>query len=97
MALTSSQDIPEKPKVSEPWTIRRLFSFSGIAKSFTKIFVNPLDVLLGYLVFILGIAELIGRDTSWFLWVFAILILAASIFERHTGTLTDTKKQKHGK
>ena len=93
MALTSHQDIPEKPKVAEPWTFRRLFPFSGVATSLTKVFASPLDVLLGYLVFIIGIAELTGRDTSWFLWVLTVLILVSSILERHIGILSDSKKE----
>ncbi len=94
MALTSHQDIPEKPKVNEPWTFRRLFPLAGVASSLTKSFTSPLDVLLGYLVFVLGLAELLGREVSWFLWVFSILILAANIFERHTGILSDNKTSK---
>lgn len=99
MALTSHQDIPAKPKANEPWTFRRLFPFAGAATSLTKVFTSPLDVLLGYLVFIIGLAELMGRDVSWFMWVFIILILAADVFERHTGILSDTKtiKKEDGK
>lgn len=88
MSLTSMQDIPNKPEVREPWTFRRLFSFGAIT-TLAKVFSNPFDVLLGYLVFILGIAELFGRRVSWFMWVFTILILLADILERHIELLTN--------
>jgi hypothetical protein len=97
MALTAQQNIPEKPIVSEPWTFRRLFPFAGAVTTLSKVFINPFDVLLGYLVFILGAAELLGRHVSWFFWVFAILILAADIFERHTGIPSDTKPEEKPK
>ena len=97
MALTNQQDIPNKPEVREPWTFKRLFPFSGAVTSFAKVFVNPFDVLLGYLVFVLGIAELLGRHTSWFFWALTVLILIADIIERRTGILSDTKKEEKPK
>lgn len=94
MALTSEQNIPSKPEVHEPWTFRRLFTFAGAVTALTKSFVNPLDVLLGYLVFILGISELIGNRVSWFFWVLTLLILLCCVLERHTGLLSDAKKEE---
>ena len=94
MALTEYQDIPKKPEVKEPWTIKRLLPFASVTSSIAKVFASPLDILLGYLVFILGIAELIGRNVSWFIWVFTVLILAADIFERRISTQLDIKKEK---
>jgi hypothetical protein len=91
MGVASQQDIPNRPEVSEPWTIKRLFPFSGTVTTIAKVFVNPLDVFLAYLVFVLGIAELLGREVSLFMWLLTILILAADIFERQTGKLTDSK------
>lgn len=88
MALTEKQDIPNKPEVREPWTFKRLFPFSGAVSSIAKAFGNPFDVLLGYLVFIIGIAELIGRRVSWFFLALTVLILVADVFERH-GFLLD--------
>jgi len=91
MTLTSQQNIPEKPKASEPWTLKRLFPFSAMLTPLAKTFVNPLDVLLGYLVLIVGLAELLGRNISWFFWVFIILILTADIYERHFVSPAETK------
>ncbi len=81
MALTAQQDIPKRPEEKSEWTFRRLFSF-GAVSTLAKTFVNPFDVVLGYLVFIAGIAELFGRHVSWFYWVFTIAVLAASVWER---------------
>lgn len=97
MALTANQDIPKKQEVKESWTVRSLFPFSGIAKSLTKSFHNPFDVLLGYLVLILGISELIGRDISLFFWILTISILVADIFERRSGILTNSKEVNNKK
>lgn len=96
MALTNQQNIPDKPVVREPWTFRRLFSF-GAVTTLAKVFVNPFDILLGYLVLILGIAELAGRQVSWFLWAFTILILISDILERHMGTSSNTKPEEKSK
>lgn len=82
MAIASEQNIPEKPVASEPWTVKRLFSFGAIT-TLAKVFVNPFDILLGFIVFFIGLAELLNRHVSLGLYLLAILILAASIFERH--------------
>ncbi len=93
MALTNEQDIPEKPKVKEPWTKRRLFPFAGGISSLTKIFVNPFDVMLGYLVFILGAVELFGRHVSWAFWLFTILILFISFIEKYRKEVVDSNEK----
>lgn len=93
MALTSQQTIPEKPKQPEqPWTIKRLFPLAAMA-SITKVFKNPYDVLLGYLVLILGISELLGRHTSWYAWAFTFFLLFAS-FSEGTPIDVNTKEEK---
>ena len=97
MGMTSQQNIPNKPATEEPWTFKRLLSFGAITTTLTKIFINPFDVLLGYLIFILGIVELIGKQTSWFLWGFVVLLLFVDLFERHTGIPLDTKINKKAK
>jgi len=83
MALTSQQDIPEKPKPSEPWTFRRLFPLSGAVTTLAKVFVNPFDVMLGYLILLIGIAELINRDVSPYFYILTGLIILVDVFERH--------------
>lgn len=93
MALTNEQKIPDKPKQpDQPWTFKRLFPLSAIT-SITKVFKNPYDVLLGYLVLILGIAELLGRHTSWYAWVFAFLLLFASFTEGQPADVKEEKKE----
>ena len=96
MGLAQNQEVPNKPEVREPWTIKRLFSF-GAVTTLAKVFVNPLDILFGYLVFILGIAELFGRQVSWFIWAFTVMMLIAIVFERHFGTPTNIKKEEKTK
>lgn len=92
MALTSEQNIPDKPKEKpEPWTFRRLFPFMGAVTNLAKIFVNPFDVLLGYLVVILSIAELLGRSISWPMWILTGLIFLAAIVERYGKIIIELK------
>ncbi len=93
MGLAEKHDIPTKPVAAEPWTFKRLFPFSGAVTNIAKVFVNPLDVLLGYLVIMLGIAELIGRHVSWQFWVLTLLILGATVFQRYTG-IPSAKEEK---
>lgn len=97
MALTSQQDIPDKPKTSEPWTIRRLFPFQNAVSALTKTFSSPFDALLGFLVLTLGIAELLGKRVSWTFYGFAVLILIANMFERWVSISSDIKTIKNEK
>ena len=94
MALTEQQDIPKKPVVAEPWTFKRLFPFSGAVSAITKVFVNPFDVLLGFIILVIGLVELFGRHVSWGFYILAILILAAALFERHVNLLFDVKPEE---
>ena len=82
MGLTSQQDIPDKPQARDPWTFRRLFSIAAAVTALAKVFVNPLDILLGYLVIVAGVAELIGRQLSPIFWVFIFLIFLGTLWER---------------
>ena len=93
MGIAADHELPNKPQQEEKWSFRRLFPLSGVVNSFTKSFSNPFDVLLGYLVLILGIAEIIGRKVSWMMWVFAVLILLADLLERHKMELSEPKKK----
>jgi hypothetical protein len=94
MGIASRQEVPNKPEEKAEWTFKRLFPLGGAVSLVAKTFTNPFDILLGYLVLILGIAELMGRQVSWFLWVFTVLILASDVLERYTGIPLDTKKEK---
>lgn len=93
MALTNQQDIPSKPEVREPWTFKRLFPFVAAVTSFTKVFVNPFDILLGYLVVVLSIAELLSIHVSGLIWTFAVLLLTADLLERNIGSLSKPKEE----
>jgi len=84
MPLTSEQNIPDKPKEkSEPWTFRRLFPFSSAITTLSKAFASPFDILLGYLMIVLSIAELIGRNVSWTMWILTALIFFAVVAEHY--------------
>jgi len=81
MAITNQQDIPERPVVSEPWTFKRLLPLN-LVSALSKTFVNSFDVLLGFIVLVFGVAILIESQIPWGMWVLAVLILGADIFER---------------
>jgi hypothetical protein len=83
MGIAGQQDIPQKKAAEEPWTFKRLFPFGGATTSLAQVFIRPFDILLGYLILIIGFVELLGRHVSWMFWAFTILILCASILERH--------------
>lgn len=94
MGLTSGQDIPEKKIEHEPWSFKRLFPFIGATTALTKAFTNPFDLLLGYLVFIIGITELIGGQISFDISVITILVLGAAFFERHIDIISKKEPEK---
>jgi hypothetical protein len=80
MALTEAQDIPQKPKPSEPWMFKKLLNLAGVSSFLAKSSFNIFDILLGYLVFVVGISELFGRRTSWSLLVLVVIMLTADIY-----------------
>jgi hypothetical protein len=92
MALTSQQNIPKQPEVKEPWTFRRLFPLSSIG-AISKMFVSPLEALLGYVVFIVGIAILAGRDVPVLFYGLSACLLGAVVYERLTRPV-ETKSKK---
>lgn len=96
MGLTANQNIEKKPEEKSEWTFRRLFPLGAIS-SLSKVFVNPFDVLLGYLVVVLGIAVLAGRHIEWMFWVLTILILFADLISRRTEVVPEVKPSKKTK
>lgn len=83
MALTQDQDLPLKPQPEkEGWTYRRLFPMKATVSAIAKAFVSPLEVLLAYVVFIIGIAVLIGRVVPVLCYILAILLIIAVAVER---------------
>lgn len=95
MALTSEQNIPEKPKEKDqPWTFRRLFPFAAMTSAFAKTFITPFEVLLGFNLLIIGVVELVGRHVSWGFYLIAILLLGAAIFERHADLIKPKPETK---
>jgi len=92
MGIANQQDIPNKLETREPWTFKRLFSF-GAVTTLAKVFVNPFDVLLGFIILVIGLVELLNRHVSWGFYIIAILILIASVFERHIGLFNNNFKK----
>lgn len=97
MGIAEKQDIPQRKVAEDGWTFRKLFSSSTVTETLAKVFVNPFEVLLGFLVFIIGVVELLGRHVSWPLWVFTIIILSAGMFERHNSVINVEAKSKKKK
>lgn len=94
MAMASKLDIPEKPKVVEPWTFKRLFPFKGTVSALAKNFTNPFDALLAFLILIIGIAELSGSQVSWMTYILTGFILIADVIERQKKILPIKKEKK---
>lgn len=87
MPLTSDQNIPQKPRATEPWTFRKLFSANNPVSTLAKVFVNPLEVLLGVLVLSVVAIELIGHEVSSGLWFLTGMMLLCVLLERNKGLL----------
>lgn len=93
MALTSQQEFPEKPvEKAEGWTFRKMFPAKAMASLLSKLFVSPYEILLGVVIFIICVTELVGRNASWGIYILAVFLLGASIFERHIDLIKPPKK-----
>lgn len=97
MGLAHEQEVPKKVEEREPWTFRRLFPFGGAASAVAKTFTNPFDVLLGFLIVVVSVAELSGKHVSWFLWVLTVLILLVDLAERRKVVAPKEKEPKEQK
>lgn len=93
MALTESQNIPNKPEKVEPWTFKRLVSFGAI-KDISKIFTTPFEILLGFLILVFGINELISDGISLLFWILIMVIIGIVIFERHKDIFINETNKK---
>ena len=82
MALTADQDLPTKPQEKAEWTFKRIFSPAALSV-LAKVFVNPFDIILGFLVVVISIAEMTDKDLSHFFWVLTAGVLVVSAAERH--------------
>jgi len=82
MAITEQQNIPIKEQEKQKWTFRKLFPLNTIA-TLIKPFSEPLDILLGYCVIVIGLSQLLKQSPSWAFFVTTILVLIANIYERH--------------
>jgi hypothetical protein len=92
MGLASAQQLPNKETPESKWTFKKLLSPGAVA-ALTKIFVNPLEVILGYMILISGFSVLIGRNISPYFFVLTIFVLAAVVYER-TFKKEDAKNKK---
>jgi len=94
MAITSEQNIPTRKEPTEPWTFRRLFPLKTV-DTLTKMFVSPLEILLGYIVLILGIATLAGRTVPVLFYVLSVCLLASVLYERISRPVQIKSKKEH--
>jgi hypothetical protein len=79
MPIASHIETPNKPiPAGQPWTIKRLFPFSGAVKAMVKVY-NPSEIIGAFMIFITGFGELLGREFSWF-WYFILLINLGGAF-----------------
>lgn len=91
MPLTTREGLPTQTVEKREWTMRPLFPFAKAVDAVTKLFVNPYDILLGFIILVIGAAQLMGRHVAWGFYLIAILILAATIFERHPNLFNPTQ------
>lgn len=96
MGLTNNQELPNKPEVKDSWSFRKLLNISQITSAISKIFVNPVEILSGYMILIVSLAEIVDRS-SWFLRTLTILSLMAFIAERWIKLLSEENKQHEKK
>ena len=104
MALTSEQNIPNKPVTHEPWTFRRLLGggVTAISTAFTKVFASAFEWLLAFSVIIIATGELTNAKLSYFFYVFASVLLvylivrniANSMPEELSKSIQDKKEKK---
>lgn len=94
MPIASRIETPSKPaEVKQPWTIKRMFPFSGAVSTMIKSY-NPFEIFSAFALFITGIGELIGREFSW-CWYLILLINLVGAFSIHyLGKLCQTKLEK---
>lgn len=89
MGLTSDQQLNKRQEeVPAKWTFKKLFSSSPVT-ALTKHFINPMEILLGYLVLVTGIAVLCGLPIPGIFYVLTIVISAIIAYEKYLRTLTD--------
>ena len=97
MAIASEQNIPNKPTKSEPWTLKRLFPLSTI-NSISKVFASPLEVLLGFVIFVMGVAILFWQLVPVLFYFLAACLLASVVYERmNRPPEVKTKKEKNAR
>ena len=91
--MTEQQQLDNRPQ-EEPrtWTRRSLFPFASATKLIEKVFVNPFDIMVGYMVFVIGLAFIVGREISVIVFLLTSLLLLASVAERHIDAILGEKK-----
>lgn len=99
MGLAHEQEIPEKKEEPKSeWTFRRIFPLKATVSLLAKNFTTPFDSLLAFLILVIGIGELLGRQVSWMTYLFAALILVADVVERQkVSPVIEEKKEKEKK
>lgn len=78
MPITNQQDIPNKPKISEPWTFKQIFSVAGVISTALKQF-TVLQLFAAFALAVAAVGELTGRPVSIF-WYIILLVILGGIF-----------------
>lgn len=91
MPLTAEQELPSRTEEPKTWTTKRLFPFTQVAKVLAKTFVSIFDVLLGFMILMIGIAEVSGRHISGIFYLLTFFILLANLVERRAPSTGEAK------
>ena len=83
MGIAIEQDTPLKPQEKSTWSRRALFPAKAVASALGKQFTSPFEILSGFLIVVVSIAELIGRQVSWLFWVLLFFVVSAAFVERN--------------
>lgn len=94
MGMAKDQEtLPAKPSPSEGWSFRRLFS-APVATAFTKVFVNPFEWLLCYMLLVIGAAELLEKHVSLFFYAMTFFLFVAALITHLGNPLTELSRKK---
>lgn len=92
MGLATNLDLSNKPEQKTEWSFRRVFPFASAAKLLAKNFINVFDVLLSFVLLVLGVGELFGQEMSLSLYLITLPLLVAGFLERYRQDKLTTKK-----
>lgn len=78
--LINREDGKEKPAAK--WTMRQLLPAKMKMKNIAKVFLNPLEVALGFNILVFGISVLLGREVPLGFYFLTFPFIIAVAYER---------------